>query len=281
MPAEAIPKRLIGRVAVVTGAGRGIGRAVAVRLADEGANVVVDDLRFEGAEETAAIIEGRGGSAIGVGADVSDPAAVASLFQTAHKAYGPVSILVNNAGLIGQVKHFLEVDLEWWNRLITNNLQSMFLCSSAAAQMMAHAGRGAIISTSSGGATKAHRGEAPYDATKGAIEALTRALALELAPYSIRVNAVAPGSINVAPEGSVDEEVLRRRGETIPLGRVGSPDDLSAVYAFLASDDAGYITGAVVPVDGGMGVQQRSPQVDLFPPDRFPRVGDEESLLHQ
>jgi NAD(P)-dependent dehydrogenase (short-subunit alcohol dehydrogenase family) len=277
---HALPDRLRDEVAVVTGAGRGIGRAVARRLAAEGARVVVDDIAADGAEETVALIEQDGGSAVPFAGDASDPEAVGELFETASRAFAPVSILVNNAGLIGQVRHFLEVDLEWWNRLIKNNLQSTFLCSNAAAQIMARRRHGVILSSSSGGATRAHRGEAPYDATKGAIEALTRALALELAPYGIRVNAVAPGSINVAPPGTVSDDVLRSRGETIPLGRVGTPEDLAPVYAFLASDDARYITGVVVAVDGGMVAQQRSPQVDLFGLDKFPKVEPDEAATH-
>jgi len=265
--------RLEGQVAVVTGAGGGIGSAVARRLAAEGAAVVVDDVREDAADAVAARIEQDGGQALAHVADVSRADEVDELFDAALTAFGDVTILVNNAGLIGQTCHLLDSDEAWWDRLLGTNLKSMYLCSVRAARIMAERRGGAIVSSSSGGAVRAHRGEAAYDASKGGIEAATRAFALDLAPYGIRVNAVAPGSIDVAPPGTVPEETLRERGRTVPLGRVGAPDDLAAAYAFLASGEARYITGVVLPVDGGMLAQQRSPQVDIFGLDRYPRVG--------
>jgi NAD(P)-dependent dehydrogenase (short-subunit alcohol dehydrogenase family) len=264
---------LEGQVAVVTGAGGGIGSAVAHRLAAEGAAVMVDDLRPDAAEAVAAHIERAGGRAAAYAADVSRADEVDALFEAALRAFGDVTILVNNAGLIGQTCHLLDSDEAWWDRLIGTNLRSVYLCSVRAARIMAERGGGAIVSSSSGGAARAHRGEAAYDASKGGIEAATRAFALDLAPYGIRVNAVAPGSIDVAPPGTVPEETLRSRGATVPLGRVGTPDDLAATYAFLASPEAAYITGVVIAVDGGMLAQQRSPQVDIFGLDRYPRLG--------
>jgi NAD(P)-dependent dehydrogenase (short-subunit alcohol dehydrogenase family) len=270
MSQDGVPGRLDGEVAVVTGAGKGIGRAVAERLAAEGARVVLDDVDSGTVEAAVAAIAGAGGEATAVVADASDAAGVEEIFTTAESAYGPVTILVNNAGLIGQTRHFLEADEAWWDRLIATNLKSVFLNSHRAATRMRAIGRGAIVSSSSGGATRAHRGEAAYDASKGGIEALTRAMALDLAPYGIRVNAVAPGSIDVAPAGSVAPEVLAARGEAIPLRRVGTPADLVGTYAHLVSRDAAYVTGVVISVDGGMVAQQRSPQVDVFGLDRFP-----------
>ena len=265
--------RLEGQVAVVTGAGGGIGSAVARRLAAEGAAVVVDDVRSEPAQAVADAIAQAGGRALAHVADVSIADEVDALFTAALDAFGDVTILVNNAGLIGQTRHLLDSDEAWWDRLLDTNLKSMYLCSVRAARIMAERSGGAIVSSSSGGAVRAHRGEAAYDASKGGIEAATRAFALDLAPYGIRVNAVAPGSIDVAAPGTVPEETLSERGLTVPLGRVGVPDDLAAAYAFLASPEARYITGVVLPVDGGMLAQQRSPQVDIFGLDRYPRVG--------
>jgi NAD(P)-dependent dehydrogenase (short-subunit alcohol dehydrogenase family) len=134
---------------------------------------------------------------------------------------------------------------------------------------MARRNGGSIISMSSGGATRAHRGNVAYDASKGGIEAFTRAAAIDLAPYAIRVNAVAPGSIRTGP---MSDDEGRIRGQTIPLGRIGQPEEISAAVAFLASEDARYITGQTIVVDGGLLSQQRSPQVDIFPLDRYPAV---------
>jgi 3-oxoacyl-[acyl-carrier protein] reductase len=136
---------------------------------------------------------------------------------------------------------------------------------------MARRGQGIIINLSSGGASRAHRANTAYDAAKGGIEALTRAMALDLAPYGIRVNALVPGSID---SKGLSPETKRSRGEAIPLGRMGEPEELAGPAAFLASDDARYITGQTLVVDGGLLAQQRSPQVDIVPPSRFPRLED-------
>ncbi|RBQ19378.1 short-chain dehydrogenase [Spongiactinospora rosea] len=266
-------RSLEGKVAVVTGAGGGIGSAVARKLAELGTRVTVNDVDEARAKSVTEDITRGGGRARTAAGDVSDAATVNDIMDDTVRAFGRIDVVVNTAGLIGQVRHFLDADEEWWDRVLRVNLRSVFLCSHAAAKYMVEQGSGVIISTSSGGATRAHRGEVAYDASKGGIEAMTRALAVDLAPYGIRVNAVSPGSINVAPPGAVSAEELAERGRTVPLGRVGIPDDLASAYAFLASDEAAYITGVVVPVDGGMIIQQRSPQVDIFGLDRYPAVG--------
>ncbi|MEU8227385.1 SDR family NAD(P)-dependent oxidoreductase [Kribbella sp. NPDC048915] len=262
-----------GKVVVVTGAGGGIGSAVAVRFAELGADVALNDVDEVKTKAVAERVEAADVSARRVIGDASDASVVDDLIGGTIDEFGSVDVLVNTAGLIGQTRHFLDADEEWWDRVLRVNLRSVFLCSHRAARHMAQRGSGVILSTSSGGATKAHRGEAAYDASKGGIEALTRALALDLGPYGIRVNAVSPGSIDVAPAGSVSPDVLAERGRTVPLGRVGVPQDLADTYTFLASDAAQYISGVVVPVDGGMLAQQRSPQVDIFGLDRYPAVG--------
>jgi NAD(P)-dependent dehydrogenase (short-subunit alcohol dehydrogenase family) len=270
---SAVPDpRLDGAVAIVTGAGRGIGRAIAWRLGAEGARVVVDDIGAEGAERTCAELRADGIEAVPVAADVSVSADVDRLFDVAVDAFGTVDVLVNHAGRIDFARHFLEVDEDWWDLVLTNNLKSVYLCSFRGAWQMARRGGGVIINTSSGGAQRAHRGNAPYDAAKGGIEALTRALALDLAPYGVRVNAVAPGAIDVSPPGALGDDERAARGASIPLGRLGTPDDLTGAVAFLASDDARYVTGQVLAVDGGLLAQQRAPQVDIFGLDRFPQV---------
>jgi 3-oxoacyl-[acyl-carrier protein] reductase len=263
--------RFTGMVVLVTGAGHGIGRAVAERFGQEGARVVVNDVAPT-AEAAAQAIAAAGGEAIGVIADVSKKSDVERLFETALERFGDVTVLVNCAGLVNESRHFFEGDEAWWDRVLDVNLKSVYLCSDRAARLMARRKGGTIISMSSGGATKAHRGNVAYDASKGGIEAFTRAAALDLAPYGIRVNAVAPGSILTTP---VSEEEQRERGKTIPLGRMGTAQEIAAGAAFLASDDARYVTGHTLVVDGGLLAQQRSPQVDIFPLDRYPTVEKE------
>jgi NAD(P)-dependent dehydrogenase (short-subunit alcohol dehydrogenase family) len=260
--------RFVGKVVIVTGAGRGIGRAVAERFGSEGAHVVANDIGAH-VEEVVGAIRGAGGSGLAVVADVSQKQAVDRLFDAALEQFGDVHVLVNNAGLVNESRHFLEGDEAWWERVLDTNLKSVFLCAHRAAWLMARRNGGCIISMSSGGATRAHRGNVAYDASKGGIEAFTRAAAIDLAPYAIRVNAVAPGSIRTGP---MSDDEGRIRGQTIPLGRIGQPEEISAAVAFLASEDARYITGQTIVVDGGLLSQQRSPQVDIFPLDQYPTV---------
>jgi 3-oxoacyl-[acyl-carrier protein] reductase len=234
----------VSRRVVVTGGTRGIGAAVAARFAAAGDDVVA---------------VGR------AQCDVTDEAAVAALFERV----GTVDVLVNNAGLTNTERHFLEADADWWERIIAVNLSGAFLCGRRAAQVMARKRSGAIINMSSGGASRAHRGNAAYDAAKGGIEALTRALALDLGYYGVRVCTLVPGSIDTS---GLPEEERIKRGVNVPLARIGTPEDLAGPAVFLASDDAKYVTGSIVFSDGGMLAQQRSATVDIFPLDRFPSL---------
>jgi 3-oxoacyl-[acyl-carrier protein] reductase len=260
-----------GQVVVVTGAGAGIGQAIAERFAGAGARVTVNDIDPERVDAVVAAITESGGTAIGAVADVSDSGQVAAMFDATLEAFGTVDVLVNNAGIVSPMLHFFEADEAWWRRIIDVNLTGHFLCSHRAARIMAAAGSGVIINMSSGGATRAHRAFTAYDASKGGIEALTRAMALDLGPYGIRVCALMPGSIDT---GGMDDEARSLRGENIPLGRPGDPDDMAGPALFLASPDAAYITGDVIKVDGGMLSQQRSATVDIMPPSDFPSLAD-------
>ncbi len=259
------------KAVLVTGAGGGIGRAIARRFAEQGARVMVNDVDPDTADEVVRSIEADGGTAASAIADVSDGGQVAAMFDAFAEHFGDIDVLVNNAGLVSPMLHFFEADEAWWRRIVDVNLTGHFLCSHRAARVMAKSGGGSIVNMSSGGATRAHRAFTAYDATKGGIEALTRAMALDLGPYGIRVNALMPGSIDTSGL-SLDDRVLR--GENVPLGRVGEPYDMTGAALFLASDDASYITGHVVKVDGGMLAQQRSATVDIMPPSGFPKVED-------
>lgn len=262
--------RLQAKVAIVTGGAQGIGGGISTRLAAEGATVVIADLNEEKAQQHAATLAATGATVLPIRCDVSEQAQVAALFAQTVERFGRVDILVNNAALVHHAPsnvNFLELSAEAWQRALAVNLTGTFYCSQQAARIMVkqvvtgQATGGSIISLSSGGATRAHRHLMAYDTTKGGIEAATRAMAVDLAPWRIRVNAIAPGNITVSNSlgGAVGPEAAKG---TIPLGYPGTPDDIGATAAFLASDDAAYITGQCIWVDGGMAAQLRSPGVD-------------------
>lgn len=262
---------LDGKVVLVTGAGKGIGRAIAKRFAEQGCKLVINDIDEENVNQVVADITGDAGTAMAAIADVSDSAAVNTMIDATMEAHGRIDVVVNNAGIVSPMLHFFEADEAWWRRIVDVNLTGHFLVSHPAARIMAKQGGGCIINMSSGGATRAHRSFTAYDATKGGIEALTRAMAIDLAGYGIRVNALMPGSIDTASQG---DEYRQKSGVNIPLGTVGEPEDMTGAALFLASNDASYITGDVIKVDGGMLAQQRSATVDIRPPADFPAVED-------
>jgi NAD(P)-dependent dehydrogenase (short-subunit alcohol dehydrogenase family) len=259
---------LQGKVAIVTGASRGIGKGIAARLGREGCKVVLaarseHDLQANVAEITAA-----GGDAISIPTDVSQKDAVENLCAETVRRYGPPDILINNAGWANPIAHILEMDEQHWDSVIATNLKSIYLCCHRAANLMVdHGIKGCIINVSSFAAVRSHRYMAAYDATKGGMESATRTMAIDLAPFGIRVNVVGPGAIHTEEYEPLGEEAKLRRGATVPLGRVGYPEDCAGAVAWLCSDDASYITGQCIYVDGGMLAQLRSPQVDAPLPE--------------
>jgi NAD(P)-dependent dehydrogenase (short-subunit alcohol dehydrogenase family) len=259
---------LSGKVAIVTGGSRGIGAGIAKRLAEEGAKVAITSRGAEQLEKTARAIESAGGTALAIPGDAGSKDDVEAMFARVLDAWGGVDILVNNAGWANPIVHILEMDQEHWDTVIRTNLTSVYLHCHRAANIMVDRGtQGSIINISSFAAQRAHRYMAAYDATKGGMNAMTRTMAIDLAPFKIRVNVVEPGAIHTEEFEAAGEEAKQRRGQTVPLGRVGYPEDVAGAVAFLASDDASYITGQIVTVDGGMLAQLRSPQVDTPLPE--------------
>jgi 3-oxoacyl-[acyl-carrier protein] reductase len=251
---------LAGKVAVVTGSSRGIGRGIAMRLAREGMRVVINARDTEAVEATTAALRALGVDALAVPADLSRSEGVGTLFDETMRSYGAVHVLVNNAANLRR-DHFFDVDEQLLDDELATNVRGPYLCAHRAAEVMTGLGGGSIIHISSVGGLRAHWRGLPYDVTKGAIDAMTRAMALELAQYGIRVNAIAPGAIYTRGLATPDDPRLREVSSRIPLGRVGLPLEIGSAVAFLASDDASYVTGQVLYVDGGL-TTQLSPRLE-------------------
>lgn len=244
--------RLEGRVAVITGAGSGIGEATARRFAREGAIVVANDVDVELARSVATDLQKEGVRALAVGADVTKRAAVEAMMNHVVGEFGRLDVLVNNAGINRDAMSHKMTE-EQWDQVLSVNLKGTFLCAQGALSRMRERGWGRVINTSSIGSL-GNIGQANYAASKAGVIGLTRTLALEYAKYGITVNCVAPGPVMTRMLASVPEAIREKIVARVPTGRIARPDEIAGVHAFLASEDAAYITGQVLFVDGGMSV---------------------------
>ena len=243
--------RLNGRTAVVTGAGRGLGEAIALRLADEGAAVMVNDVDIETAQRTVEQIAGRGGRALAHAGSVIDEQIVRALMEHTVTAFGALDVLVNNAG-ITRDKLLRDMSAEDWDAVLDLNLRATFLCCKYAAPSMVAKGWGRIINMSS----RAHlgnKGQVNYSASKAGVIGLTRSLSMEVGKFGVTANCIAPGIIATPGVTSLPhyDRLVERVAPTLPIPRLGTPEDVAGVAAFLASDDAAYITGETIHVSGG------------------------------
>lgn len=242
--------RLENKVAIITGAGSGIGKETALLFAKEGANVVVADVNEKAGEETAAEIK-KNGEGFFVRLDVTDREQSKQMVKTTLEKYGRIDVLVNNAGIV-QDALVTKMTEEQWDRVININLKGPFNCIQAVVEAMINQGSGVIINTSSIVGLNGNVGQVNYAATKAGLIGMTKTLAKELGKKGIRANAVAPGFIMTPMTSNVPEKILEMMREKTPLRRLGEPKDVAYAYLYLASDEARFVTGAVLCVDGGL-----------------------------
>lgn len=242
-------RSLKGRVAVVTGAGSGIGRAIALRLAEDTARIAIWDVNLAGAEETAAMIRDAGGTAIALEVDCSDKEAIEAAANQTRAELGPVAILVNNAG-IAPFTPFLQTDDELFDKVIRINLRGPWLVTKQVLPDMLEAGWGRVINITSSSVQTGSPAQGHYVSSKGGLVGMTKALALEFAPTGVTFNMIPPGFIDtpMLRAAPIDAESFAK---TLPMQRIGQPEDIAAAAAYLASEEASYITGQVISTNGG------------------------------
>jgi NAD(P)-dependent dehydrogenase (short-subunit alcohol dehydrogenase family) len=244
--------KLTNEVAIVTGGGGGIGSAIARRLASEAAAVVIFDRDEEAATKVVEELRAGGHRAAFICCDIRRRTDVHSAVAQVVETWGAIGVLVNNAG-IGRRASFLELTEEMWNEVLTVNVTGSFTVAQEVCRVMVQTGRGCVVNVGSVAAHIAHSEQAAYATSKAALEALTRVMAFELAPLGVRVNAVLPGTVATGIiRGMLDDEARTAREKRIPLGRLAEPEEIADVVAFLASNDARYMTGSLVVVDGGL-----------------------------
>jgi len=245
--------RLKNKVCIITGAAQGIGLATAIKFAQEGATVVVCDRRAEGVDAAVAACEAAGASAMGRVLDVTDRVSVDLMTAAVLEQYGRIDVLVNNAGITKDAR-LQKMSLEQFDAVIDVNLRGVFHCAQAVADTMVAQGSGVILNASSVVGIYGNFGQTNYAASKFGVIGFTKTWSRELGPKGVRVNAVAPGFIETPILGTIPDKVMDEMRAHVPLKRLGKPEEIANVYAFLASDEASYVNGAVLEVSGGMTV---------------------------
>lgn len=245
--------RLESKVSIITGAGQGIGQATALKFAKEGAKVAVCDINMEKVAETVRLVKEMGGEAIGFKVDVTDKDSIAAMIQGVMTKWGRIDTLVNNAGIV-QDAQFKKMSEDQFDRVIDVNLKGVYNCTKAVVDIMLQQNSGVILNASSIVGIYGNFGQTNYAASKFGVIGFTKTWSRELGPKGVRVNAVAPGFIATHILDTIPANVLDEMKHRVPLHRLGTPEEIANVYAFLASDEASYINGAVIEVSGGMSV---------------------------
>ncbi|MGQ9694679.1 MAG: SDR family NAD(P)-dependent oxidoreductase [Thermodesulfobacteriota bacterium] len=245
---------LEGKIAIVTGAGQGLGWAIAQRLADEGAVLVIADINWEAAREKAALLKKTEREGMAVKVDVSKVDEVNNMVQQVVEKFGRIDILINNAGILGPYFSVEEYPDDLWDQVIAVNLKGTFLCCKAVIPIMKKQKKGSIVNIASVAGKEGNANMAPYSASKGGIITLTKTLGKELATYNIRVNAVSPALLETEMTQSMTPEQRALLTSKIPMGRLGKPEEVAAVVKFLVSDEASFVTGQCYDISGGRSV---------------------------